>query len=233
MYKIKGVGDVLAGRVDQGIVKLGEEMVLLPTHTSPNPCVGNVFTVAMHHKRMDEAMRLPGDNVGLNIRGLDKQNIPWGGDVMIYKKDTTLKQIAEFDAQIQELDIPGEIKVGYSPVGFVRCGQVACRITKLKWKMGKEIGGKKIEEPHALKSNEMAQATFAPQQPLVTDTFKNCEGPSRVAFKDGNGVVMLGKIVTQVAKSVQEEAAPSRSGTSPAASGPRTRARPCSVESEK
>merc|ERR1712085_214085 len=44
------------------------------------------------------------------------------GDVMVYKKDTTLGQTREFDAQIQVLDIPNEIKTGYSPIGFVRCG---------------------------------------------------------------------------------------------------------------
>merc|ERR1712187_90969 len=122
-------------------------------------------------KGMDVAN--PGDNVGLNIKGLDKQNMPRSGDVMVYKKDTTLGQTKEFDAQIQVLDIPNEIKVGYSPIGFVRCGRSACRISKLKWKMGKETGGKKMEDPHALKSNEMAQCSFQPQQPLVCDTFKN------------------------------------------------------------
>merc|ERR1719226_183441 len=157
IYKIKGVGDVLAGRVEQGVVKPGEEVVFLPTHTASNPCTGSV---------------------------------------MVYKKDTTLGQTREFDAQIQVLDIPNEIKVGYSPIGFVRCGRAACRISALKWKMGKETGGKKMEEPHSLKSNEMAQCSFQPQQPLVCDTFKNCEGLSRVAFMAGNGVVMLGKVIS-------------------------------------
>merc|ERR1711865_225038 len=192
IYKIKGVGDVLAGRVEQGQVKPGEEVVFLPTHTASNPCTGKVFTVEMHHTRADFAN--PGDNVGLNIKGLDKINMPRSGDVMVYKKDTTLAETKEFDAHIQVLDIPNEIKCGYSPIGFVRCGRSACRITALKWKMGKETGGKKMEDPHALKSNEMAQCSFAPQQPLVCDTFKNCEGLSRVAFMDGNGVVMLGKV---------------------------------------
>merc|ERR1711992_53074 len=194
IYKIKGVGDVLAGRVEQGIVKPGEEVLFLPTNTAGTPCQGKVFTVEMHHKRVEEAF--PGDNVGLNIKGLDKQNMPRSGDVMIYKKDTSLGQTREFDAQIQVLDIPNEIKVGYSPIGFVRCGRSACRISKLKWKMGKETGGKKMEDPHSLKSNEMAQCSFEPQQPLVADTFKNCEGLSRVAFMDGNGVVMLGEVIT-------------------------------------
>merc|ERR1739847_156820 len=143
IYKIKGVGDVLAGRVEQGIVKPGEEVVFLPTNTAGTPCQGKVFTVEMHHKRVEEAF--PGDNVGLNIKGLDKQNMPRSGDVMIYKKDTSLSQVKSFNAQIQVLDIPGEIKNGYSPIGFVRCGRSACRITKMVWKMGKETGGKKME----------------------------------------------------------------------------------------
>ncbi len=55
IYKIKGVGDVLAGRVEQGIVKPGDEVIFMPTHTAANPCIGKVFTVEMHHKRVDKA----------------------------------------------------------------------------------------------------------------------------------------------------------------------------------
>ena len=191
-YKIKGVGDVLAGRVEQGVVKPGDEVIFLPTHTTANPCVGKVFTVEMHHKRVDKAG--PGDNVGMNIKGLDKGNMPRTGDVMILKADQTLKPCKDFTAQIQTLDIPGEVKAGYSPIGFVRCGRAACKITKINWKVGKETGGKKLDAPHALKANEMAEVVFEPCQPLVVDHFKACEGLSRIAFLDGNTAVMLGKV---------------------------------------
>merc|ERR1712195_268035 len=170
IYKIKGVGDVLAGRVEQGIVKPGEEVIFLPTHTAANACGGKVFTIEMHHTRHETAK--PGDNVGLNIKGLVKQNMPRVGDVMIYKKDKSLNQVGQFTAQIQTLDIPGDIKAG------------------------KETGGKKMDNPHSLKSNEMAEVVFVPQQPLVVDSFKNCEGLSRIAFLDGNTAVMLGKVTT-------------------------------------
>lgn len=197
-YKIKGVGDVLAGRVEQGVVKPGDEVVFMPTHTAANPCTGKVFTVEMHHKRVEKAG--PGDNVGMNIKGLDKNNLPRTGDVMILKSDTTLKPVKDFTAQIQTLDIPGEVKAGYSPIGFVRCGRAACRMTKINWKVGKETGGKKLEEPHSLKANEMAEVVFEPVQPLVVDSFKNCEGLSRIAFLDGNTAVMLGKVVSTTSK---------------------------------
>merc|ERR1712196_611136 len=179
IYKIKGVGDVLAGRVEQGIVKPNEEVVFMPTHTPTNACGGKVFTIEMHHTRHETAK--PGDNVGLNIKGLDKINMPRVGDVMIYKKDKTLDQTGEFVAQIQTLDIPGEMKVNF--------------------KVGKETGGKKMDGPHSLKSNEMAEVVFRPQQPLVVDSFKNCEGLSRIAFLDGNTAVMLGKVVSVTRKS--------------------------------
>merc|ERR1712086_571370 len=65
-----------------------------------------------------------------------------------------------------------------SPIGFVRCGRSACRATKFNFKVGKETGGKKMDNPHSLKSNEMAEVVFVPQQPLVVDSFKNC-GASR------------------------------------------------------
>jgi len=198
IYKIKGVGDVLAGRVEQGIIKPNEEVVFMPTHTAANACAGKVFTIEMHHTRHETAK--PGDNVGLNIKGLEKQNMPRVGDVMIYKKDNTLDRCGKFKAQIQTLDIPGEIKIGYSPIGFVRCGRSACRATKFNFKVGKETGGKKMEGPHSLKSNEMAEVVFVPQQPLVVDSFKNCEGLSRIAFLDGNTAVMLGKVVALVYK---------------------------------
>ena len=138
IYKIKGVGDVLAGRVEQGIVKPNEEVVFMPTHTAANECAGKVFTIEMHHTRHEVAK--PGDNVGLNIKGLDKTNMPRVGDVMIYDTDKTLQETGEFNAQIQTLDIPGEIKVGYSPIGFVRCGHAACRAMSFVFKVGKETG---------------------------------------------------------------------------------------------
>jgi len=198
IYKIKGVGDVLAGRVEQGTVQPNKDVIFVPTHTAGVPCTGKVFTVEMHHKRVEKA--LPGDNVGMNIKNLNTSNMPHTGDVMIYSNDATLKPIKDFTAQIQTLEIPGELKVGYSPIGFVRCGRAACKVTKLDFKKGKETGGKMAENPHSLKSNEMAQAVFEPIQPFIVDTFKNCEGLSRIAFLDGNTAVMLGKIVKTTTK---------------------------------
>jgi len=192
VYKIKGVGDVLTGRVEQGAVKPGEEVKFLPTHTESTSCTGKVFTVEMHHKRIDFGSA--GDNIGMNVKALNKDNMPRVGDVMVYKADATLATTKNFAAQVQILDIPGEIKCGYSPIGHVRCGRAACRLVKIEWKMGKETGGEKAEGASSLKTNDAAEGIFEPQQPMVVDSFDRCEGLSRIAFMDGNSAVMLGKV---------------------------------------
>jgi elongation factor 1-alpha len=192
VYKIKGVGDVITGRVEQGTCSPGAEVVFLPTHSLSKACTGKIFTVEMHHKNVAGAFS--GDNVGLNVKGLDKINMPRVGDVMILKSDTSLATCENFTAQVQVLDHPGQLKVGYSPIAFIRTGRSACRIASIAWKIGKETGGKKAPEPAFLKANEMAEVTFEPQQPFVADAFKSCEGLGRVAIMEGANVVMLGKI---------------------------------------
>jgi len=52
------------------------------------------------------------------------------------------------------------------------------------------------DQPRSQQRFQPKNQRFQPQQQLVCDTFKNCEGLSRVAFMDGNGVVMLGKVVS-------------------------------------
>jgi elongation factor 1-alpha len=193
VYKIKGVGDVITGRVEQGTCEPGQEVIFLPTHTSSKACTGKIFSVEMHHKMVKSA--LPGDNVGLNVKGLDKINMPRVGDIMILKSDASIKACKTFTAQVQVLDHPGQLKKGYSPIAFVRTARSACKIADIEWKIGKETGGKKAPSPPFLKANEMAQVIFEPCQDFVVDTFKNCEGLGRVAIMEGANVVMLGKIV--------------------------------------
>ena len=81
----------------------------MPTQTGRNLCTRKVFTVEMHHQRVDFAR--PGDNVGIDIKSLDKNGMSRSGDDMVYMKGTTLGQTREFDAQIQVLVIPNEIKL--------------------------------------------------------------------------------------------------------------------------
>ena len=190
---IKGIECVVTSRLEQGVLNKGEEVVFLPTHTASNPCVGKVFTIEMHHKEHPQAG--PGDNVGMSLKGLPKSNMPRDGDMMIKKADTTIRQAATFTVQAMVLDHPNQIKPGYSPNCYVRTSHAACRLMKINFKAGKKsTGGAKVEEPEFIEKGDMCELEFKPTRPFVVDTFKQCEGLSRVAMLEGSVVCMIGKV---------------------------------------
>lgn len=194
VHNIKGVGDIITGRVEQGVIKPGQEVVFLPSHTNSNDCGGKVFSIEIHHTSKDSAA--PGDNVGLCIKGMNKERLPVVGDVMVLKSDQTLKACKRFTAQVQVLNHPGELKVGYCPIGFVRTGRSSIKIVKINWKSGKETNGQKLEDPTCIKANEAGEIVFEPtsMHGFVVESFDKCEGLARLAVMEGNSAVMLGKI---------------------------------------
>ena len=194
VLKIKGVGDVLTGRVEQGKVSPGDEVKFVPTDSEALPCTGKVFSVEMHHKSVEFAAA--GDNVGMSIKGLDKSNMPKTGDVMVFRKDATLRKAKSFIAQVQVIDHPGQLSIGYSPIVFCRTAHSSCRITKILWRSGKETSGQKSENPAYIKAGDTAEVEFTPQQPLCVEGFEQCEGMARIAIMDGQACVMLGKVVS-------------------------------------
>merc|ERR1712157_602036 len=97
----------------------------------------------------------PGSNIGMNVKGLPKGNMPRVGDIMILKSDTSLGPVKSFVAQVKILTHPGELKVGYSPIAFVRTVRSAVKMTEITWKMGKETGGQKAADPQYIKAGEL------------------------------------------------------------------------------
>ena len=67
VYKIKGVGDVITGRIEQGQLTPNTMVLFAPSQVG-----GKVFSIEMHHKTVPKAG--PGDNVGVNVKGLDKDS---------------------------------------------------------------------------------------------------------------------------------------------------------------
>jgi len=190
IYKIKGVGDVITGRVEQGTVHAGDIVRIAPRGLSGL----KVFSIEMHHKTWDKAS--PGDNVGLNIKGLDKANMPKVGDVISLEKDKLLEPVESFVAQVAVQEHPGQLKPGFSPCVHVRTAKSACKMTKIMWKMGKKTGNEKLEDPPFLERGESAEIEFVPQQPIYLEDFDSCQGLGRIAVMDSNQLVMLGKVTS-------------------------------------
>jgi elongation factor 1-alpha len=199
VFKIRGAGDVVTGRMEQGTLQVGDKVRLL-AHGG----VARVHSIETHHQRL-AAGASAGAIVGVCLKGIGRERRIEVGDIMVAERDESLMPARTFTVQAQVLDHPGELKVGYAPLCLMRTSRVQVRLQRIVWKMGRETGGKKMEDPHALKANEMAEVVFQPQEPFCVDTFKNCDGFSRLLFFDaargsGAACVMIGKVVSKVSQ---------------------------------
>ena len=189
IYKIKGVGDVITGRVEQGIIRPNDVVGIVPRKLSGL----KVFSIEMHHKMHEQAY--PGDNVGLNIKGLDKKNMPKVGDVIYVEKENVLLPVKSFKAQVAVQEHPGQLKKGFSPLIHVRTGKCSCAMEKIEWKMGKKTGNQKVENPDFIERGESGVVTFIPKQQFYLESFDDCPGLGRIAVMDSNQLVMMGKVI--------------------------------------
>jgi elongation factor Tu len=95
VFSITGRGTVATGRIERGMVKTGEQVEIVgirPTHTTV--CTG----VEMFRKTLDSGMA--GDNVGLLLRGIDREGIERG---QVVAKPGSIKPHTKFQGEIYVL----------------------------------------------------------------------------------------------------------------------------------
>jgi elongation factor Tu len=92
IFSIQGRGTVVTGRIEQGICKVGEEMEIVGfTDTRKTVVTG----VEMFKKLLDEGRA--GDNVGLLLRGIEKDDVERG---QVVAKPNSIKPHKKFKAEV-------------------------------------------------------------------------------------------------------------------------------------
>jgi elongation factor Tu len=95
VFTITGRGTVATGRVEQGRIKVGDEVELVGFGAEKKTVVTGV---EMFRKLLDEAQA--GDNVGLLLRGVDKEEVARG---MVLAKPASIKPHTQFTGEIYVL----------------------------------------------------------------------------------------------------------------------------------
>ncbi len=95
VFSIKGRGTVATGRIDQGKVKVNEEVEVVGIRDTRKVVVTGV---EMFHKLLDEGMA--GDNVGLLLRGIEREDIERG---QVLCKPGSIKPHTNFESEVYVL----------------------------------------------------------------------------------------------------------------------------------
>ncbi|NOZ58619.1 MAG: translation elongation factor EF-1 subunit alpha [Euryarchaeota archaeon] len=186
VYSITGIGTVPVGRVETGVLKVGDKVIFEPPGVS-----GEVKSIEMHHEPIEKAE--PGDNIGFNVRGVGKNDIK-RGDVCGHV-DNPPTVAKSFTAQIIVLQHPSAITVGYTPVFHAHTAQVACRIVELISKLDPRTGNVVEKNPQFLKTGEAGVIRVQPTKPLVVEKVKEIPQLGRFAIRDMGMTVAAGMVV--------------------------------------
>jgi elongation factor Tu len=126
IFSIEGRGTVVTGKIERGIVKVGEEIEIVGLKDT---AVTTVTGVEMFNKQLDEGMA--GDNAGILLRGLKKEDIT-RGQVLAAKGTVTPHSEFESEVYILKKEEGGRhtpFFSGYKPQFYIRTTDVTGDVT--------------------------------------------------------------------------------------------------------
>ena len=126
IFSIEGRGTVVTGRIERGIVKVGEEVEVVGIRDTIKTTVTGI---EMFNKSLKEG--LAGDNAGILVRGLKKEDITRG---QVLAKVGTVKPHSEFECEVyilkkEEGGRHTPFFAGYKPQFYVRTTDVTGDVT--------------------------------------------------------------------------------------------------------
>jgi len=189
VFTITGHGTVPVGRVETGILKLNESVVFMPSGAK-----GDVKKIEMHHQELQQA--IPGDNVGFNVKGVEKKDVKRGE--VVGPVNNPPKVAAEFTAQIVVLEHPTAIAKGYTPVFHIHTAQIACSIIEIVEQKDPKTGGTLKKNPDFIKSGDVAIIRVKPLKPVVIEKFSEFPPLGRFAIRDMGQTVAAGIVLDVV-----------------------------------
>ena len=185
VYSITGHGTVPVGRVETGKLKKGDKVIFMPAGL-----IGEVKRIEMHHKEIEEA--LPGDNIGFNVKGVEKNQIK-RGDVVGHP-DNPPTVAKTFTAQIIVINHPTAITVGYTPVFHIHTATFPGRIIEIVDKKDPRTG-QSLGKADFIKTGESAIVKVQPLKPVVVEKFQDFPPLGRFAIRDMNMTVAAGVVL--------------------------------------
>ncbi len=186
VYSITGIGVVPVGRVETGVLKPNMKVSFQPADK-----VGEIKSIEMHHESIPEAV--PGDNVGFNVRGVEKKDLRRGDVAGPVDNPPTVAKA--FTAQIVVLNHPSVITVGYTPVFHAHTAQVACTFEELVRSIDQRTNATKAEHPDTIKTGDAAIVKIRPTKPMVIEKAKDFPQLGRFAIRDMGQTVAAGMCI--------------------------------------
>lgn len=187
--KYKDMGTVIMGKIECGMVRLGEKFSLMPNKTKVE--VTNIYC---EDEETDSA--ICGENVKLKVKGVDEEDISSGFVLCDLKDICHVGKI--FDAQVIILECPSIICPGFNSIMHIHAATVEVQLKIVIGMVDKKTGEKDFKNrPRFVKQDQIAICRFEILGSSVAcmEPFKLFAQLGRFTLRCESKTVAVGKVL--------------------------------------
>lgn len=178
VLNVSGVGIVVLGKVETGILRRGDRVLILPSRKE-----SSVKSIQIWRKDVEVAK--PGDGIGIKLRGIAMSDVNRG--FVICHPDDPPPVVYPSGYIISKILILPEcrsiIREGFTCNIHVHEAQSSCRFIELINKLDPATCEPIEDHPKILKANDAATVKIAPSKPLVIEKYSKIPLMGRFALR--------------------------------------------------
>lgn len=182
-FNVPGVGIVPVGRVETGELKVGDEVIVIPSGVKVI-----VRHIEMFHRELQRAV--PGDNVGISLKGIKRTDV-WKGCVIAHPIDPPVATV-KLKARIMVVEHPTEISKGYRPTLYCHTDHTEVTVEEIESKIDQLTNEIVESRPSSIKKGDVASVWLVADKPIVIERVSDNPRLSRFALRDMGTTVAVG-----------------------------------------
>lgn len=195
----EGIGVILVGRIEGGLVKVGANVQFAPTAAR-----GIVERIEINFQTVKRA--ISGEIVTIIVKGVLNdclKNIP-SGAVLSSCDTLPAKEISTFEAQMVIMNHPGKIFKGYTPTLHCHTLHTPCTILNIEEILDQRTGKIVTRNPDSVQAGDVCIVKMETKFPICIEQFKDYPRLGRFAVRDMEQTVAVG-VVKRLIHPVMED----------------------------
>ena len=188
LSKYKDMGTIIEGKVEQGTIKVGDKLCVMPNATSVE-----VMQLWLDQDEVDYLVG--GENARVKLKDISDEDI-LPGYVLSPRAGLACKAVKKFEAQlaiVELLEHKSIFSAGYTAVLHVHAAAEECNIVRLTSTIDKKTGARSKKAPMFVKSGAVITCVLECEQAVCIEPFETSPQLGRFTLRDEGKTIGIGK----------------------------------------
>jgi len=190
LSKYKDMGTVIEGKVEQGTIKPGDKLWVMPNRVP-------VEVLKTHLDQDEVSYLIGGENARVTLKGIEDEDIQ-PGYVLCPRGELSCPTVRRFECQlaiVELLEHKSIFTAGYTAILHVHAIAEECSIVRLTAQVDKKTGKKSKKAPMFVKSGAVITCVIETEQVVTVEPFDLCPQLGRFTLRDEGKTIGIGKVL--------------------------------------